>query len=290
MLLKLSEFFGNIFDKLHYLFEHQRVQGRLATCIFWIFILGLSAVEAKRLGLLPSSLANLAPLNHFEVINLAFTLILALELLSLVFAISCSISRALAKQFQLLCLILLRNAFKELSHLHEPLAFASDWPTIFNIGCLGLAALVVFVCLGLYRRLPQPPTPMSGEDRMRYVLSKKMLGLVLLFIFACIALGDLWHFFNTGDNTGFFESIYTVLIFADLALVLMAQRFMRNFHATFRNAAFVLATLLIRIALGTPPPWDALVGVAAALYALALAWAIRHLAPQYTQPKPAAKQ
>ena len=34
----------------------------------------------------------------------------------------------------------------------------------------------------------------------------------------------------------FFETIYTVLIFADIALVLISQRYMPSFHAVFRNS------------------------------------------------------
>jgi hypothetical protein len=286
MILRILEFFGNVFDSVHHTVEHPAMQRRLSACIFWIFIVALAGVEAKRLGILPPGLAAFTPDSRLEVINLAFTLILVLELLSLVFAISCSLSRALAKQFQILGLILLRNAFKELAHLHEPINIALDWQPVLHIGILGAAALGIFICLGLYHRLPQPTSYLAGNIRMRYVLAKKMLGLVLLIIFMNTGLGDLRLFLTTGGSTNFFETIYTVLIFADVALVLIAQRYMQSFHATFRNAGFVLATLLIRIALGTPPPWDALIGVCAVSYALALTWAITRFDPRTVPLRP----
>jgi len=286
MVLRILEFFGDIFDSVHHAIEHPDMQRRLSTSIFWIFVAALAGVEAKRLGILPPGLAAHMPNNHLDVINLAFTLILVLELLNLVFTISCSLSRALAKQFQILGLILLRNSFKELAHLHEPIDMALDWQPILHIGILGASALMIFVCLGLYHRLPQPTSHMESGLRMRYVLSKKVLGIVLLIIFAGAGFSDLWLFLSTGGRTRFFETIYTVLIFADVALVLIAQRYMQNFHATFRNAGFVLATLLIRIALGTPPPWDALIGVCAVLYALALTWAITRFDPRTVPLRP----
>ena len=285
-MLRLLEFFGDIFDRLHHTLEHSETQRRMSTGIFWLFLAALAGVEAKRLGILPPGLAAHTPDSPWEAINLAFTLVLVLELLSLVFAISCSLSRALAKQFQILGLILLRNAFKELMHLHEPINMSLDWEPVLNIGILGAAALVIFICLGLYQRLPQPTGRMESGQRMRYVLSKKMLGIALLVIFAGAGIEDLRLFLGTGSNTRFFETIYTVLIFADVALVLIAQRYMQNFHATFRNAGFVLATLLIRIALGAPPPWDALIGVCAAFYALALTWAITRFDPRTVPPRP----
>jgi len=285
-MLRIMEFFGNIFDSVHHAVEHPATQRRLSIGIFWVFLAALAGVEAKRLGLLPPGLAAHTPDSPWEAINLAFTLVLTLELLSLVFAISCSLSRALAKQFQILGLILLRNAFKELTHLHEPINMILDWEPVLNIGILGAAAVAIFICLGLYHRLPQPTSHLESDMRMRYVLAKKMLGLALLVVFACAGIEALRLFFSTGRDTRFFESIYTVLIFADVALVLIAQRYMQSFHATFRNAGFVLATLLIRIAIGTPPPWDALIGVCAAIYALGLTWAITRFDPRTVPPRP----
>lgn len=284
MPCNFTERLGNFFDAVQYGIENPRTQGLLYACIFWIFLAALVSAEAKRLGLLPPIAAAMAPSGHFEAVNLAFTLILVLELLSLIFVISCSFSKALAKQFQILALILLRNAFKELGALHEPIVIALDWRPVLHIGILGLSALVIFICLSLYRRLAQPLTHMSGEQRMRYVLAKKMLGLGLLAVFVITGVRDLWLLPGTGKSA-FFENIYTLLIFADVALVLIAQRYAQNFHATFRNAGFVLATLLIRISLGTPPPWDALIGVCAALYALALAWAVTRFDPHTIPPR-----
>jgi len=285
-MLRVLESLGNLFDGMQHALEHPVTQRRLSTGIFWIFIAALAGVEAKRLGLVPPGLAAYTLHSPWEAINLAFTLILVLELLSLVFTIACSLSRALAKQFQILGLILLRNAFKELTHLHEPINIAVDGQTILHIGILGAGALGIFICLGIYHRLPQPTRHLSSNMRMRYVLAKKMLGIALLIGFLYTGLDALRHLLSTGTSADFFQHIYTVLIFADVALVLIAQRYMHNFHATFRNAGFVLATLLIRIALGAPTPWDALIGVCAALYALALTWAIIRFDPRTVPPRP----
>jgi len=282
-MLRILELCGKLFDWIHHALEHPVTQRRASACVLWIFFAALAGVGMNRLGLLPQPFGLYVPHSFLEAIHLAFTLILVLELLSLVIAVSCSLSRALTKQFQMLGLILLRNAFKELTHLHDPINIALDWESVLHIGILGASAVVIFICLGLYQNLPQATVQLESELRLRYMLSKKMLGLVLLGIFAFTGLNDLWSFLSTGAGTRFFETIYTVLIFADVALVLIAQRYMQSFHALFRNAGFVLATLLIRIALGTPPPWDAVVGICAMLYALALTWAIARFDPSAAQ-------
>jgi hypothetical protein len=99
----------------------------------------------------------------------------------------------------------------------------------------------------------------------------------------------LWDFLVNGVRHEFFHTFYTVLIFADILLVLIAQRYMPSFHAVFRNSGYLIATLFIRIALSAPPYYDAAVGIGAAAFALGVTYATNvfhygSLAP--TQQKP----
>jgi len=48
--------------------------------------------------------------------------------------------------------------------------------------------------------------------------------------------------------------------------------------AVFRNSGYALATLGIRLALAAPPYFNTLLGVGAALYAVALTWTFGKMA------------
>ena len=87
MLLKL-QWLTDIFDWLHHNWERTHVQRKVALVIFWIYVAALCCVELKRQGMLPPALAQLTPHSHFSAIQLAFTLILGLEVMSLIFIIS----------------------------------------------------------------------------------------------------------------------------------------------------------------------------------------------------------
>lgn len=279
MLLKL-QWIADIFDWLHHSWERSHVQRKVALGIFWIYVAAFCCVELKRQGLLPPALAQLTPHSHFSAIQLAFTLILGLEVLSLIFIISTSFSRSVGKQFEILALILLRNAFKELSHLPEPVSIAAHLDPVIHIGITALGALGIFMALGIYGTLACSYTYIqSPEMRMRYVISKKLLSLTLFAVFLGIGVRDAWIHVNTGEDMRFFETIYTVLIFADIALVLIAQRYMPSFHAVFRNSGFVIGTLMMRLALSATPPWDTAVSLFAAAYVLALTWATKRFRP-----------
>ena len=126
-----------LYDRLYRFWEDSATQRRLALCLLWIYLLTLVAVESQRQGIFPAWLPQ-PPHSHFWSIELAFTLILGMELLSLIFVLPASLSRTMGKQFEILTLILLRNAFKELPKFGEPVEI--DLGNLFQIGEIAASA------------------------------------------------------------------------------------------------------------------------------------------------------
>ena len=183
----------------------------------------------------------------------------------------------MGKQFEILALILLRNAFKELAHLEEPIVVAKHWEPIVNIGAYALGALFIFIALRVFLNIsPHGHYIREPAMRLRYAISKKLLALFLLCIYVGLGVRDVWIFTNTGVEQNFFGTVYTVLIFADIALVLIAQRYMPCFHAVFRNSGYVIATLLMRLALSATAPYDTFISIFAGAYVLVLVWGMNN--------------
>ena len=80
----------------------------------------------------------------------------------------------------------------------------------------------------------------------------------------------------TGTYLHSFKSFYTVLIFSDIVIVLIALRYTLNYYKIFRYSAFVLATILIRISLSAKPVIDVIIGVAATIFVLILTLAYNY--------------
>ena len=276
----------DIFDWLQHSWGRAATQRRVALLILWVYLLALLGVELNRQGMLPAWLASVAPISHFYAIHLAFTLILVLEVMSLIFIIPSSLSQSMGKQFEILTLILLRNAFKELAHLPEPVSVAGDMTPVLYIAISGTGALLVYLCLGLYKRSARRHMHFiqSPDMRMRYVMSKKLLALALFIIFMSTGLRDLFHFVTGRGDRNFFETLYTVLIFSDITMVLIAQRYMPAFHAVFRNSGFVIGTLLMRLALSASPLWSPVIGLFAAIFVLGLTWGTNYFTPPPPPP------
>lgn len=262
------EFSTHIFDPLHAFWEHPKTRRVVAITQVLAFCLGIIGIEMNIRGLLPPWLAHLTPKSHFYAINLAFTLVLVQEVVDLIFVLPCSVTKSLGKQFEILCLILLRDAFKELVHLHEPVSLVDASPVLFPMLADGVGALIVFAGLGLYyrhyRSRPQGP---RMPWLYPFVAMKKFLSFGLLVFFISYGLETTWRSASDGVVYPFFPVFYTVLIFSDIFIVLLSHTYQPAFKSVFRNSGFALATLLIRFALGAPAYYAPFIGVAAFVFA-----------------------
>ncbi len=270
-----------LFDTLHRFWEHEHVHRKLSVMLVCLFIGNLLLIELNRQQMLPPTLAAIIPSNHFFAIGTAFTVILILEVLSLIFVLPCSFSRSMGKQFELLSLILLRDAFKELSHFPEPLSFLGNEEAILKILSDGFGALIVFGLLGVYY-LVQKRAEETGEpadDLYRFVSAKKSISLLLLGCFVYMGFQSLYQSLTSHGHTDFFHNFYTLLIITDILIVLISQCFMPSFFSIFRNSGYALSTMFIRLALVAPAYYNVLMGVAAISFAIMLTMVSNRLFP-----------
>lgn len=261
-----------IFDPLHYYYEHEKMHRKISFFLVLVFLSSLLVIELKRRQLLPEQLSSMVPNNHFYAISWAFTMILILEVISLIFTLPCSFSRSVGKQFEILSLILMRNAFKELSYFEEPVTFAGNEESILHILSNGFGAFAIFGLLGVYYMLQKKSQDERDhiDDVFSFVAAKKGLALVLLSAFIAMGLHSLYLTVMGIPHSDFFHGFYTLLIITDILLVLIAQCFHPSFYTIFRNSGFALSTLIVRLALVAPVYYDVLLGVAAIVLAILL--------------------
>ncbi len=274
---KVYEVINDLYDALHYFWEHERTRQAVTTLLIGTFLVTLTMTELNRFDMLPGILGERLPTNPFYSVKLAFTLLLVNELISLIFILPCSVSRAVGKQLEILCLIFLRNAFKELSHFTEPVVLAGQLDAVLRIGANALGAVVIFVLLHLYYRqyVKRSGKSLRGQRVYRFISVKKLVSIVLLSIFTILGIYHLSILALHGEGIPFFAEIYTILVFSDVLLVLVANRFFPGFKDIFRNSGFAVSTLLMRLSLTAPAFLNVVIGIGAALFALLLAMAYK---------------
>jgi len=270
-----------IFDVLHRFWEHERVHTKIAVLLVCLFTGSLLLIELNRQHLLPAPLDTAIPKNHFSAIGMAFTVILILEVLSLIFILPCSFSKSMGKQFELLSLILLRDAFKELSAFAEPLRFCGNETAILKIVSDGFGALVIFGLLGIYYLVHKKlyDSSIHTDDLYRFVASKKSISLFLLGCFVVMGGENIFKVITSQPHTDFFHNFYTLLILTDILIVLISQCFLPSFFSIFRNSGYALSTMFIRLALVAPAYYNVLMGLAAILFAISLTYISYRLFP-----------
>ena len=105
----LFNIINTLFERVRTFWDGHFSKSATAAMILLVYLLSLTVIELGRRGLLPQNLAPLIPRSHYAAINIAFTFLLYLELIDLVFGLAKSVSRSVGKQFEIFSLILSPN-------------------------------------------------------------------------------------------------------------------------------------------------------------------------------------
>lgn len=263
-----------IFDSLEHFWEHKQTKRTAANVLIIAFLAALFLIEFRRQGWLPEELALMVPSSHYYAINIAFSMLLGLEVLGLVFSLANSLSDSVGKQFEILSLILLRQSFEEFIHFNEPLVWVETSKPVLHILSNAGGGLLIFLLLGLYYKLQQHRViTQSSVSTADFIASKKLVSLLLLITFIGIGITDLLFYLSFKPIFDFFSIFYTVLVFSDVLLVLVSLRYSSSYEILFRNSGFAVATVVVRLALTAPPFFNVLLGVGAMAFAIGITFA-----------------
>ena len=262
---------ARLFDTADRVWESAATRRTTGSTLVVLFVGALACVEARRRGWLPAGVAEYVSPSHFAAISLAFTALLLVETVSLVLALARSVAASVGAQFELYSLILLREAFKEIGHLGEPIVWADAREAVVLALVDAGGALAVFAGVIVYTRLQKHRRITSSEaEQTRFVQAKKVLALGLLAAFVIAGAEDAWRVVAQDDPYPFFDAFFTALIFADVLVVLVSLRYSDTYAVVFRNAGFALATVVLRLALVAPPPVGVALGLGATAFVVAL--------------------
>ena len=269
-----------VFDWLQRAFEGVAHRRFLSLGLVAAFFGSLLVIELARRGILGQELSSVLPRSHFHAVELSFYLLLADEVAGLVFALARSVANAAGKQFEIFSLILLRRSFEAFAGLDEPLRWEQGREAVLRMLTFAAGALVIFVGLGFYYAAQKHrPLSENSDDRANFITAKKGIALLLLVVLALLAVRSLWVLVTERHTGAFFEPVYTVLIFADVLIVLISLRYSASYHVVFRNSGLAVATVVLRVALAAPSPYIALLGVAAIAYLNGLSLAYHRFSP-----------
>ena len=231
------------------------------------FIIHLLLIFLKHIDVLNFSDDNLLT-NPIAAIYTPFSFILVYEVFLVVYYLPRSISQYIRKQYEIITLVIVRRIFKDIANLE----ISTDW---FNqkydlqLTYDLIFTLVLFFIIYLYtyyntRNKSLNIKKHKIENLDVFVKRKKTIALLLLPVLMFLAFSSLFRwvyielinvnqvFFSIQDiNELFFNEFFTVLIMADVLLLLISLYKTDKFHEIFRNSGFIISTILIRLSFTT---------------------------------------
>lgn len=239
------------------------------------FVLHLLLIFITRSLVHPPILLSEMGTNYLNAISTPFNFILFYEVLTLIAALPASTTRSIANQFEIVSLIYIRDVFNDIAHLGGPLSVRGFSPQVLPLFVDMWAGLAMFLLVAVFqyvarRRIPPRGTEARQRGLARFISQKKTVAVGLTLLLFGMAMYNmviftrhLFSVFTGGASaplehmTTFYDDLFTVMIFTDVLILILSLAVSGNYEMVFRNAAFVVSIVLLRVSLTEASPYNA---------------------------------
>ena len=194
--------------------------------------------------------------NPISALYTPFSFILVYEAFLLIYYIPRSFTTAVGKQYQIMSLIVIRKIFKDIPLVDlnaNWIENSNNQQLIFDL----VGVLIIFFLIYLFKITKERLPIKTVSDKLdRFIASKKLVSIVLLpTLFAiCIMSFVNWfsgvfieETFDENLNNLFFNEFFTILILADVFILLLSFQYTERYSQLIRNTGFIISTILLRL-------------------------------------------
>jgi len=230
----------------------------------------------------PPALVAAVGSDYLDALYTPFSVVLFYEVLLLILSIPDSTTRSIGKQYEILSLIVIRNVFKDMAAFESVTALADQQKEFVAVLLDMAGGLAMFLLVAVFyhvdrRRVRRTSHAPEVRERVRvFVARKKAIALLLsgiLFVLAAASLGswalDALRVVREGAapsvdvRTIFYLDLFTIMIFTDVLILILSLLLPSYYELVFRNAAFIVSTILLRLSLVVQKPYDVEIGLLA---------------------------
>ena len=194
--------------------------------------------------------------NPISAIYTPFSFILIYEAFLLIYFLPRSFTTSIAKQFEIMSLILIRKIFKDIPNVNLDdnwIQNESNLQLIYDL----VGVLIVFFLIYLFKKLKEdlPKLPVH-QNLDRFISYKKLISLFLVPTLSLLCVFSFLDWYNyvfldigTSSNIDylFFESFFTILILVDVFILLVSFQYTERYSQLVRNTGFIISTILLRL-------------------------------------------
>ena len=237
-------------------------QKKIEFATLWLSLIGfvvhLILIYAKKFDWFNISFEANLLIDPISAIYTPFSIILVYEIYLLVVNLPRSFTTSVSKQFEIISLILIRRIFADIPQIDlnsNWLNTSENLQLIFDV----FGVLILFYLIFLFNkgRLMLPKKPLNPNIKS-FVSSKKAVSLILLPILIVISFFSAYSWIyelmsnntSTDINSIFYNEFFTILILADVFILLLSFQYTEKYSQLIRNTGFVICTILIRLSFG----------------------------------------
>lgn len=219
--------------------------------------------------------------SYLKAIYTPFSFILFYEVILLVIIIPKSISEFIGKQFEVITLITLRSFFHDIADLDLKNSIQINNPEFISLLYdLGAALLMLAFTILYYKIYNKNRKAEIFGELNDFINIKKLVSLCMIFILLLLSVSSLYQWSaemlqairldkNYPDpNTVFYTDFFSIMIFVDVLLLIISFIYHFSFFTIFRNASFIITTILIRMSLTIEKPMNYVVVLIGFLFAI----------------------
>ena len=250
--LKFEKFFSLIFAP-----KIQKIIEKIILLLAALgFVIHLGLIFLKTQGVIFPAIYPELFNDPISAIYTPFSLILIYEIYLLLFYLPRSFTSCVSKQFEIISLIVIRKIFKDIPQMD----LSSNWiNSSHNLELIVdlIGFLILFLLIFLFNRSKQklPKKPTNDPMLLKFIASKKVVSVMLFCVLGVMLLSTLGQWFIDILNQHsvlnidslFFNQFFTLLILADVVILLISFRYTEEYSKLIRNTGFIIATILIRL-------------------------------------------
>ena len=271
------------FDGLH----ESAKRDLLDTCVVSLAAAGflghlLLVAVVNMLPEIPQTIFEGLDRSLLHAVYTPFSIILFYEVILLVFALADSHTGEVAKQYQIVSLIVVRRVFKDIGSFESFEHWLTETEAVKAVLTDMGGAVLMFVLVTIFTLLRRTiPKVAIQRDLVGFIELKKAVAVLLLAVLSGLALLNLAVWLRVlpvsllgltqiPENVDlfFFPLFFEFMIFTDVFILIVSLAYYDRYEYVFRNAGFVISTVLLRVSLSTPKPYDIGVALIAMAYGI----------------------
>jgi hypothetical protein len=202
------------------------------------------------------------PDSYFAAIYAAFTFILFYEVVAMIFSLPYSIAISVSKQYEVISLVIVRHIFQYTGDFTDIHSLSDDYTHFAYLASSIFGSLAIFFLIGVFRKVQlHTEIETTRENLLLFVFLKKIIALFLFSVIVWLAIQEVIHFFHFllyKPDDGlvpeighfghhFYKIVFSVMIFADILLVLITMQYGGSYQLVFRNTGLLISTVLLRV-------------------------------------------